>query len=113
MAHTYKNSVKYGNSGLLNDMHIYKGLSEYYLLEVSDSVIRLLWLKKVPNGKKLETSLGVPAPVLYLGGGWAHMKNVTESNLQAFTCLIMPDYGDAPEDHETVREGINWYHEIN
>lgn len=59
------------------------------------------------------TSLGVPAPVLYLGGGWAHMKNVTESNLQAFTCLIMPDYGDAPEDHETVREGINWYHEIN
>lgn len=55
----------------------------------------------------------MPAPVLYLGGGWAHMKNVTESNLQAFTCLIMPDYGDAPEDHETVREGINWYHEIN
>ena len=61
----------------------------------------------------LGTSLGVPAPVLYLGGGWAHMKNVTESNLHAFTCIVMPDYGDAPEDHETVRGGINWYHEMN
>ena len=61
----------------------------------------------------LGTSLGVPAPVLYLGGGWAHMKNVTESNTHAFTCIIMPNYGDAPEDHETVREGINWYHEMN
>lgn len=31
----------------------------------------------------------------------------------AFKCIVMLDYGDAPKEHETVREGINWYHEMN
>lgn len=75
----------------------------------------------------LGTSLGVSGPILYLGGGWAHMKNKSIeaysypnsnwtseeikiiSNIEAFSCWYLPNYGDTPEDHETVRQGIEWY----
>lgn len=27
--------------------------------------------------------------------------------------VIMPEYKDAPEDHETVREDADWYYDVN
>jgi RHS repeat-associated protein len=57
----------------------------------------------------LGTELGFTPIGLYYGGGWAHMKNVTESNIKAFECLVMPNYGDAPEDIQYIEAGIDWY----
>lgn len=31
------------------------------------------------------------------------------SKIEAFSCWFLLNWGDAPEDHEAVKEGLEWY----
>ncbi len=56
-------------------------------------------------------SLGYPDVLLYYGGGYANMKNLGEKYIA--TVPFMPNYGDAPEDIESIKKGIDLYHDTH
>lgn len=48
-----------------------------------------------------------PDFMLYYGGGFANMKNISIKYIPAI--FVLPNYGDAPEDIEAIKKGIDMW----